>query len=340
MQNLRPHPQPTRWSSRLPRIGPTLRPYIVLVLLAAVLWGLDGGHGRFLSVATLASVLQQFATLGPFALALGLSMIVREFDLSIAGMLSFAGCVAVLLGQQHPLIGIAVALALGLAVGAVQGLLIVRLQLASVGVTLGGLLTLSGLSYVLTGNAVLGFDHAQATLAVNAPLAGVFTLRSLLALAAFGLAAVVMAFTRIGRDVVAAGSHPRAALIAGVPVPGLIVAVFALSGLLTALAGSLLSYSLAAASPIALADVLIPATAAAILGGVSLAGGRGTPLGIAGGVLVLCLLRSGLTAIGAKPYVQDVLTGAVLLAVAVADAPDLRMRLRRAMKRWGSDRGQ
>jgi ribose/xylose/arabinose/galactoside ABC-type transport system permease subunit len=89
----------------------------------------------------------------------------------------------------------------------------------------------------------------------------------------------------------------------------------------------LLSYSLGAASPIALADVLAPAAAAAIVGGVSVVGGRGTAMGIAAGVLTLCILRSGLSAIGVEPYVHDLVTGGILFAIAILDAPDLGRRL-------------
>ena len=67
--------------------------------------------------------------------------------------------------------------------------------------------------------------------------------------------------------------------------------------------------------------------AAAIIGGVSLAGGKGTPLGIAGGVLVLCILRASMSSIGLPPYVQDIATGGVLVVVALMDAEDLRRRL-------------
>ena len=136
-----------------------------------------------------------------------------------------------------------------------------------------------------------------------------------------------MARTRVGRDVYATGSDRRAAMVAGVRTSAIIPAVFACSGMLAALAGSLLSYSLAAASGVALTDVLVPAIAAAIIGGVSLMGGRGTPIGIVGGVLVLCLLSSGLNAIGTPPAVHDVVTGGVLFLVAIADAVDLEPRL-------------
>lgn len=316
--------------------NPSLRPYLLLIAIVIVLAGVDAGQGRFLNRATAFSVLQQFATIGPVALALGLSMIIREFDLSVGGMLSLAGCLAVMTGANEPGVGIALAVTVGCIAGLLQGSIMVGLGLSSVGVTLGGLLTLSGLTYVLTENTTISYARMDVALLVNDPVLGVFSLRSAVAIAAFAIAAFVMARTRVGRDVIATGSDRRAARVAGVPVDHIIIGVFAVSGMLTALAGSLLSYSLAAASPVALADTLVPAAAAAIIGGVSLAGGKGTPAGIAGGVLVLAVLRSGLTAIGVPPYVHDIVTGGVLLAVALLDAGGLERRLfglRRALSR-------
>lgn len=306
---------------------PSLRPYLLLAAIVLALAAVDAGQGRFLNRATAFSVLQQFATIGPVALALGLSMIVREFDLSVGGMLSLAGCLAVMAGANEPALGIALALAVGCIAGLLQGGIMVGLGLSSVGVTLGGLLTLGGLTYVLTENTTISYPRMDVALLVNEPVLGIFSLRSAVAILAFAVAAFVMARTRIGRDVTATGSDRRAALVAGVRVDRILIGVFAVSGTLTALAGSLLSYSLAAASPVALADTLIPAAAAAIIGGVSLAGGKGTPAGIAGGVLVLAVLRSGLTAIGVPPYVHDIVTGGVLLAVALLDAGGLERRL-------------
>ena len=315
---------------------PSLRPYLLLIAIVIVLAGVDAGQGRFLNWATAFSVLQQFATIGPVALALGLSMIIREFDLSVGGMLSLAGCLAVMTGANEPGVGIALAVTVGCIAGLLQGSIMVGLGLSSVGVTLGGLLTLSGLTYVLTENTTISYARMDVALLVNDPVLGVFSLRSAVAIAAFAIAAFVMARTRVGRDVIATGSDRRAARVAGVQVDHIIIGVFAVSGMLTALAGALLSYSLAAASPVALADTLVPAAAAAIIGGVSLAGGKGTPAGIAGGVLVLAVLRSGLTAIGVPPYVHDIVTGGVLLAVALLDAGGLERRLfglRRALSR-------
>ena len=311
----------------------SVRPYLLVVVIAVVLWILDG-RGQFFTTSTAFSTLQQFAIFGPIALGLGLSMIVREFDLSVGGMMSLSGCIAVLTGAHYPELGVALAVLFGLIWGLFQGILMVWLRLGSIGVTLGGLLTLGGLAYVITGNQSIGYPRMDVAMAVNNPLLQILSLRSLLVLAAFLVAAFFMARTRVGRDVYAAGSDRRAAMVAGVRTNAIIPAIFACSGMLAALGGSLLSYSLAAASGIALTDALVPATAAAIIGGVSLTGGKGTPIGIVGGVLVLCLLSAGLNAIGTRPAVHDVVTGGVLFLVAIADSIDLEPRLFAIRRFW------
>jgi ribose/xylose/arabinose/galactoside ABC-type transport system permease subunit len=309
------------------RNDPHVRPIGILAACILLLTLADWGQGRFLSMATAFSTLEIFATVGPVALGLGLTMIIREFDLSVIGMFSMAGCIAVLTGAQHPWAGIAFALAAGLAAGIVQGFIIVRLRLGSVGVTLGGLLVLAGGASVLTENRALPYGNMQVALDLAAQLAGVFSIRSLVALALFIAAAVIMAVTRVGRDVVAIGSDRRAAMIAGVNVDAQIVGIFAFSGACAALSGALLSYSLASASVVGISVIIVPAAAAAILGGVSLSGGTGRPLGIAVGVLILAVLSTGFNAVGAPPYANDVAMGAILAVVAMLDGPHLMRRL-------------
>lgn len=306
---------------------PTFRAVLILLGTFAVLAIASQGSSRFLGLATVFSVMQLFATLGLVALGLGLSMLIREFDISVAGMVSLAGCIGVMTGAQNPWFGLLCGVAAGIAGGAIQGFIIVRLRLSSVGVTLGGLLTFGGIAYVLTRNRSIPYPNIDVALAVNEPFMGFLSLRSAVALAVFVLAALVIAYTRIGRDVIAMGSDRRASLVAGVNVDRLMIGVFTVSGALAALSGVLLSYSLAAASPVGLADVLVPGTAAAIIGGISLSGGQGRPMGILVGVLVLCVLRSGLNALGASPYVHEIATGVVLLVVAILDGPALIRRI-------------
>ena len=318
------------WSHR------TFRPFILLAITVAI-FGLLGG-GRVLTLSTAYGVLQHFATLGPVALALGLTIMVRNFDLSVAGVVGLAGCVAIVVGSIDPVLGIAAALAIGAAFGLVQGAVIVRLNLSSIGVTLGGLLTATGLAYVVTGNQEIAFAQLEMPSLMDDPLVGPASLRFLVAAGLFALAAVVVSWTRAGRDLLASGSDPKAALVAGVRVGAVVISVFVIAGICSSLGGALLSYSLAAASPLPLSNTLVPAAAAAIIGGVSLRGGRGHPVGIAGGVLVLSTLQSGLTALGVDPFAQDIVTGGVLLTVGVADGLDLKRRVSSLGRRFSVSR--
>ena len=315
------------WTNR------TARPYLLLALTVAVFAALGGG--TVLSMATGYSVLQHFATLGPVALGLGLTIMARNFDLSVAGVVGLAGCIAVLLAGVHPLVGVLAAVGVGAVFGLVQGTLVVRLRLSAIGVTLGGLLTATGLAYVATGNQEVRLAQGDMPALMDSPLVGPMSLRVLVAVAMFGVAAVIISRTRPGRDLLAAGSDPKAALVAGVPVGAVVTTAFMLAGMCSALGGALLSYSLAAASPLPLSNTLVPAAAAAIIGGVSLRGGRGHPVGIAGGVLVLSALQSGLTALGVDPFVQDTATGAVLLLVGVLDGGELQRRMNDLKRRVG-----
>lgn len=315
------------------------RPFSILAGVIVVLGLMDHGTGYLFGLGTAFSVMQLFATLALVALGVGLSLLVREFDISVAGMVSMAGAIAVLTGVTHPWLGLAVALATGIVAGAIQGIIMTRLHLSSVGVTLGGLLTFQGFTYVVTDNQSIAYPNMAVALGLNAPILDLLSVRSALVLVVFMVIAAVMTFTRIGRDVLATGNDRRAAAVAGVKTDRIIIGVFATSGALSALAGVLLSYSLGAASPIALSDMLAPAAAAAIMGGVSLVGGRGRIMGIAAGVLILCILRSGLNAIGVSAHVHDIVTGAILLVIAVVDAPYIGMRLTTWRLHWAERAG-
>jgi ribose/xylose/arabinose/galactoside ABC-type transport system permease subunit len=308
--------------------NPAYRPLFFFLAVVVGLVLVDSGAGSVLTVATAFSSLQYFSTFGLVALALSLTMLIGEFDLSVGGMFGLGGCVAVLCGNDNALLGLACALTIGLAFGLVQGLIITRFRLGSVAVTLGGLLTANGLAYVLTLSKTITFDNIDLALALNNPIGNIFSIASLVTIAFFVVAIFIFATMRIGRDLIATGSDRRAALVSGVRVDGLLIASFAVSATLSALGGALLSYGLASASPAGLADVLVPAIAAAILGGVSLSGGVGTPLGLAIGVLTLSVLRSGLNALGVPPFVNNIASGSILLAVAIIDAPYLARRIR------------
>ena len=266
-------------------------------------------------------VLQTFADYGLLALAVGLSMIVGEYDLSTASMYGLAGMVAVLAGGGTPAYGILAALALGLGAGLIQGSIITRLRLAAVPVTLGGFIVYLGITYVIGHNNDVSYNRITVGLRLDQPIAWIFSIRSLITVAGFLLAAVVFHLTRMGPDIRATGGDRRASRISGVRVDRILVGIFAASGLGAAAAGSLHAYSLSSAEPDLGFGPLIFATIAALIGGVKLAGGQGSPLGIAAGVLSLAILQEILAAVAAPQYTGDLVTGVLLLFVTIFAAP-------------------
>ncbi|TCR80737.1 ABC transporter permease [Rhizobium sp. BK376] len=293
----------------------------IFVLVACALAAALAVQGTASTQLVLFSILQYFATIAPVALGLGLTMVAREFDLSVGGVMSLSGCIAVTIGAGDPIAGAAAGIVAGLAIGLLQGLTITGLGLSSISVSLGTLMTTAGLAYIVTGNLTVSLGRPDLSAAINEPILVIFSWRSLFAVGCIVIAGLVFRWTRIGVDLVATGSERVAARTAGVKTGPMVAAVFTVSSGLAAASGVLLSYGLSVASPSGLTDVLVPAISAAIIGGVSLAGGRGSPVGIAFGALVLCLLNAGLNALGVSPTAQQVILSAVLFAVAISSAP-------------------
>jgi ribose/xylose/arabinose/galactoside ABC-type transport system permease subunit len=318
-----------RWVARPEAVMPLVS---ILVVLGA--FGCSPLlNGKPLQVFDVYNALQGFAQLGLLALAIGLTMIAGEFDLSVVGTYALGGMLAVQLGAKSPVLGVLAALGAGAAVGLVQGALIARLRIASMPVTLATYIALLGLTYAMSGGLSKSYPNSAATLWVDQSLGGVFSPRSLLTLTAFLIAAAVLGFTKLGRELRAIGSDRRASRVAGVRVDRRLIAVFTISGVLAALGGALLSYSYASANPDPGLQPLILAAVAALLGGVSLAGGRGAPLGVLAGALSVAVLAQ-IVAVTALPDFTTQLLYAALLAVIVAiESPGLRASLDRLRAR-------
>ena len=168
------------------------------------------------------------------------------------------------------------------------------------------------------------YENYTVGLRLDKPVLQIFSIRSLVALGIFVVAALVLRYLRVGRDIRAIGGDRRAARVAGVPVDRLLVGVFVVSALGAALPGALLSYSLATASPTNIGfDVLTFSATAALIGGVSLSGGKGGAVGIAAGVLSLSVLQEILAILRSPDYVSSLITGGLLVIVTIVWAPEL-----------------
>jgi ribose/xylose/arabinose/galactoside ABC-type transport system permease subunit len=308
---------------RRPRAG-ELAPFAILAAMVIAMALVPVFTDHKVRTANVYDVFQNFASYGLVALALGITMIAGEFDLSVSSVYLLGGMVAVLTGGSSPLLGILAALGAAIVVGVVQGGLIAGFRLNSMPVSLGGYLVVLGVTYILSNSKTVIYNDYNVGLRLDQPIAQVFSIRSLVSLGIFVVAAIVLRYVRVGRDIRAIGGDRRAARVAGVRVDRLLVGVFVVSALGAALPGALLSYSLATASPTNIGvDVLTFAATAALIGGVRLSGGKGGPFGIAAGVLSLSVLQEILAILNSPDYVSSLITGGLLVVVTIVWAPEL-----------------
>ena len=291
--------------------GAELAPFVILAIMILALAFVPVVTHYTVRTANVYDIFQNFASYGLVALALGITIIAGEFDLSVSSMYLFGGMVAVLTGASSPTLGIVAALGAAIAVGLVQGGLIAGFRLNSMPVTLGGYLVVLGITYILGHNKSVLYDNYTVGLRLDEPVLQIFSIRSLVSLGIFVVATLILRYVRVGRDIRAIGGDRRAARVAGVRVDRLLVGVFVVSALGAALPGALLSYSLATASPTAV-----------LIGGVSLSGGKGGAIGIAAGVLSLSVLQEILAILRSPDYVSSLITGGLLVVVTIVWAPN------------------
>lgn len=286
---------------------------VALIVLFAVL------NPTFVSPRNLYALLQSFALLGLVALGLSLTMIAGEFDLSVGSMVAVGGLLTLIIGGQGLLPGLAAAIACGLAVGLFNATMVRWLKVSSLVVTLGMMMTLSGVAFWLAGGKVISTNQFDPGFMLDGRVLEVFSPRSLITLLIFLLVGLMMRFTLTGRDIRATGSKRAVAEASGAKVGRALTVAFVTSSCSAALAGSLLSMSLASAAATTASSIMLQAVSAAIVGGVALSGGSGSVFGVLLGSFVLAVMNNGLSLIGTGATGILFANGLVLMAVVLFD---------------------
>jgi ribose transport system permease protein len=322
-------PQPghgTRVASELANLPV---PIVLLVLIAV--FSILSPH-VFFTVSNLQVILGTQAVGVLLALAVTVALAANEFDLSIASVLAFSGvALGWLTVTHHWPVGAAipVVLAIGLLIGAVNAVLVVKVGMGSFITTLGTGTLLLGLAAKLTNSAILiGLPHFVSTISTD-HIAGVQVAFY------FGLGMTIVLWyllehTPVGRWTIFVGAGPDTARLTGLPVNGLRSSVLILSAGIAALAGILQAGLSASADPNAGASSLLPAFAAAFLGATTFKRGR---FNMWGTFLAVYMVSVGITGLqittGATGWIVDVFNGGVLVAAVAASRVLTRNRAAR-----------
>ena len=297
------------------------RETILALAILVLLGGIALRFAAFIAPANLAAVFTDTSPLIILALGQMAVIVTKCIDLSVAANLALCGMIAAMLngaGVPLPLILLAV-VALGAALGAVNGLLVWRLGIPSIVVTLGTMTIFRGIIFLLTADKWInahqmteGFKAFPRAQFLGLPV------MAWIAVAVIGGFALFIRRSPLGRALFAVGGNPHAAVYAGIDVGRTQFAAFVISGALAGLTG----YLWVARYAVAYVDIAggfeLDVVAACVIGGIAIAGGAGSVAGAVMGALFLGIIKNALPVVGISPFWQMAISGtAILVAVAV-----------------------
>lgn len=290
---------------------------------------------RFGTAGNIENLLAGFSFVAILAMGQTFPILLRGIDLSVGAMVALVGMVVfdlVLILHVPGYIVLPLALVVGVVAGLINGALVVFLRLQPFIATLATLAAYRGLVYAISGRQLVpGLSTTPITdrwitgIETYVDVAGWLGLSKLVAmpwipfsffimLGLLALLHVVLHYTRFGRDLYATGGNLEAARLAGIDTGRVVLIAYALSGFCAAVVALILVARFTTATEALGAGMELTAIAAAVIGGVSLAGGVGSVLGPVIGAFLLGVVLLGLTLLGVSQFVQQILTGAILLA--------------------------
>ena len=299
---------------------------VLLGIFVAMVALFSIANPRFFSLAAAGNILQDFSPVVLMAIGQAFVIASRGIDLSVGSVLGLSGVAMALairsadeVGLDPALaiaLGLCAALAVGAAVGLVNGLLIAYVRLVPFIATLATMGAAAGFSLVLTGGTQIAGAPRAVILIGNTTYLGALTIPVLVVLAVIAVSWAFLSFSRFGRWTYAIGSNAFAARGAGIDVGNHLIKLYVLSGVLSALAGAFVYFRLGSGSPLSGRGGELSAIAAAVIGGMSLQGGVGKLGGVVIGALITTAVLSGLIMVGVQPNWQQIVV-ALLIAVAV-----------------------
>jgi rhamnose transport system ATP-binding protein len=297
----------------------------LLIAMAAVVIPVSAINPRMLSGSNLIALSMDAALLSIVAAGQMLVIITRNIDLSVASIIGLAAYLSADTLRAHPglnIVGtIALACAVGLGCGMINGLVVTLGRVPAIVVTLGTLALYRGLDSLLAHGKQISADQVPAAWLdlTGRSLAGIPGV-AIIAVAVLVLLALVLRYLSVGRELFAIGSNPEGARLIGIRVQRRVLAAFSCAGLLAGFDGALWASRYATIDARVASGFELTVIAAVVVGGVGIRGGSGTILGIALGGLTLLVIRNGLTLVRVDPLWLQGVYGLVILGAITIDA--------------------
>ncbi len=295
-------------------LGPAIALIVIVTLVALT-------TDRFLNPGNLSNLSLQVSIVALIAIGSTIVIITAGIDLSAGSMVALLTMVLAemlkFLGLPLPL-AIVLVLGCGVALGLFNGVLTAYLRIPSFITTLAGLIAFRGLALLFNnGSPIFSLDPNLEPLFYGSLLGIPLPFYYLVFF--YGLAAVLMNYSKLGREIYAIGGNPSAAALSGINVRRVRTYAFAIAGFMTAVGAVLMSARLNSGSPNYGQTLELQAIAAAVVGGASLAGGRGNVLATLIGSLTIVVVQNALNLNAVPTSVQNIVLGMIILAAVGVD---------------------
>lgn len=296
--------------------------YALVIILALFLVTLAVSNHSFLTFSNMNVILIQVAANALLATGATFVILTGGIDLSVGSIVGLSGVVAALFAQDDGAMTCTEAVVLGVlagtAIGAFNGLLVAFARVPPFVATLGNMTVASGLAFVASdGQPISGLSDQF--LALSGTIFGL-SIPVVVMIVVVLVAWIILARTKFGMHIYAVGGNPQAARVAGVNLRANRFAVYTISGLLAGVAGVILAARATAGIATNGTGYELNAIAAAVIGGISLAGGRGSIIGTVFGFLIIGVLDNGLNIINVSPFYQLIVKGLIIIGAVFVDS--------------------
>lgn len=284
-------------------------------------------NDRFLTVPNVLNIFRQTSINAVIAAGMTFVILTGGIDLSVGSIVAFTGAVvaSLIAGGMNVVLAVVIGLITGVLAGAVNGIIINKGKVQPFIATLAIMTLLRGATLVFTQGKPISIGYERNAEIFNGIGAGYFLgipIPIYILVAVFIVAYYILKHTRLGRYTYAIGGNEEAAKLSGINTQRIKTYIYAISGLLAALAGIIITARLSSAQPTAGTGYELDAIAAVVLGGTSLAGGVGSVVGTVIGALIIGVLSNALNLMNVTSYYQLMAKGVVILIAVLLDRKD------------------
>lgn len=294
--------------------GKMLAEYAIIVIFIVLFVVMSIFAPNFFTGNNMVNILRQVSISGICAVGMTFVMLTGGIDLSVGAILGVSGVLtAMMMLKGIPsLLASIIALALGVVIGGITGAIIHYIEIPPMIATLGTMTSLRGVAYLITGGTpVFGFDESYSK--IGQGHVGVIPIPVIILAIVYAIGIFALSKTKFSRYVYGIGGNQEVARLSGIKVARVKIAVYAISGFCSALAGLVMLGRVNSGQPRAGESYEMDVITAVVLGGVSLNGGVGNLSHVIFGVLIIGVLTNGMTMMAVDDYWQRVVKGLILL---------------------------